>query len=244
MKKKLESYVGITLMTTILLLITIFTFAQDVVVLKHTNYTSHFSKSKKYPIMVEWWETKAKVGCEKPLPRKDNFKPDPSIDSNLNARLEDYAESGYDRGHLSPAADNSADAEQMSQSFYLSNMAPQNSSQNRGSWRILEDRIRSIAREDKILYVTVGTVYEPGYKVIGNGLGVPQYLWKVVVDAETNNAIAFIFPNEPLPTSSLPSTITTIKRIEEMTGLNFHPNVEDDSFEAVEPDMQFWNKIN
>ena len=79
---------------------------------------------------------------------------------------------------------------------------------------------------------------------IGNGVGVPQYLWKVVVDAETNNAIGFVFPNEPLPTSSLPSTITTIKRIEEMTGLNFHLNVEDDSFEAVEPDMQFWNKIN
>jgi endonuclease G len=176
--------------------------------------------------------------------RKDNFKPDPSIDSNLNARLEDYADSGYDRGHLSPAADNSADAEQMSQSFYLSNMAPQNSSQNRGSWRILEDRIRSIAREGKVLYVTVGTVYEPGYNVIGNGVGVPQYLWKVVVDAETNNAIGFVFPNEPLPTSSLPSTITTIKRIEEMTGLNFHPNIEDNSFEAVEPDMQFWNKIN
>jgi endonuclease G len=123
-------------------------------------------------------------------------------------------------------------------------MVPQNSSQNRGSWRILEDRIRSIAHEGKVLYVTVGTVYEPGYKVIGNGVGVPQYLWKVVVDAETNNAIGFVFPNEPLPTSSLPSTITTIKRIEEMTGLNFHPNIEDNSFEAVEPDMQFWNKIN
>ena len=41
--------------------------AQDVVVLKHTNYTSHFSKSKHYPVMVEWWITKAKVNCEKPL---------------------------------------------------------------------------------------------------------------------------------------------------------------------------------
>ena len=55
MKRKLGSYVGIGLMTLMLLFITIFTFAQDVVVLKHTNYTSHFSKSKKYPVMVEWW---------------------------------------------------------------------------------------------------------------------------------------------------------------------------------------------
>jgi endonuclease G len=175
--------------------------------------------------------------------RRDNFRPDPSIESKFNVTLEDYAGSGYDRGHLSPAADNSASAEQMAQSFYLSNMAPQNSSQNRGIWRILEDRIRSIAREGRVLYVAVGTVYEPGYAVIGNGVGVPQYLWKVVVDAETNNAIAFVFPNEPLATSLLPSTITTIDHVEEMTGLDFHPNVEDDSFEATKADMNFWKNI-
>jgi hypothetical protein len=73
MRKNLGSYVGITLMTVMLSLITVFTFAQDVVVLKHTNYTSHFSKSKKYPVMVEWWETKVKIGCPNPIPRKDNF---------------------------------------------------------------------------------------------------------------------------------------------------------------------------
>lgn len=175
--------------------------------------------------------------------RKDNFRPDPSIESKFNVTLQQYAGSGYDRGHLSPAADNSASVEQMSQSFYLSNMAPQNSSQNRGSWRILEDRIRSIAREGNVLYVAVGTVYEPGYIVVNNGLGIPQYLWKIVVDAETNNAIAFLFPNEPLATSLLPSTITTIDRIEEMTGLDFNPNVDDDSFEAANADMNFWKNI-
>jgi len=175
--------------------------------------------------------------------RKDNFRPDPSIESKFNVTLQQYAGSGYDRGHLSPAADNTDSTEQMSQSFYLSNMAPQNSSQNRGIWRILEDRIRSIAREGRVLYVTVGTVYEPGYVVVNDGLGIPQYLWKVVVDAETNNAIAFLFPNEPLATSLLPSTITTIDRIEEMTGLDFHPNVDDDSFEASNADMNFWKNI-
>ena len=175
--------------------------------------------------------------------RKDNFRPDPSVESKFNATLEHYAGSGYDRGHLSPATDNSASVEQMSQSFYLSNMAPQNSSQNRGIWRILEDRIRSTAREGNVLYVSVGTVYEPGYSVVNGGLGVPQYLWKVVVDAETNNAIAFLFPNAPLATSQLLSTITTIDRIEEMTGLDFHPNATDDSFEGAAADMNFWKNI-
>ena len=55
-----------------LLVISVTLFAQDVVVLKHTNYTSHYSKSKKYPVMVEWWIAKAKIGCPNPLSRKDN----------------------------------------------------------------------------------------------------------------------------------------------------------------------------
>ena len=66
-------------MLVTLLVISVTLFAQDVVVLKHTNYTSHYSKSKKYPVMVEWWETKAKIACATPLPRKDNFKPDPLL---------------------------------------------------------------------------------------------------------------------------------------------------------------------
>jgi hypothetical protein len=61
----------LSLITLILVSVTL--YSQDVVQLKHTNYISHFSKSKKYPVMVEWWETKASVGCATPLPRKDNF---------------------------------------------------------------------------------------------------------------------------------------------------------------------------
>lgn len=207
----------------------------------HLNYAVHFRYDTKVAEYVTYRIDQ--VDITGPAVRRDNFRPDPSIDSRFGVTLEDYAGSGYDRGHLSPAADNTFSVEQMSQSFYLSNMAPQNSSQNRGSWRILEDRIRSIAREGRVLYVTVGTVYEPGYKVVGTNLGIPQYIWKIVVDAETNNAIAFLFPNEPLATSLLPTTITTIDRIEEMTGLDFHPSASDDAFEAAVPDMGFWKNI-
>jgi DNA/RNA endonuclease G (NUC1) len=77
------------------ILFSVVLFAQDVVVLKHTNYTSHFSKSKKYPVMVEWWETKKKVDCEKPLSRKDNFKPDPQLVSETDM-AKDYGGSAFD----------------------------------------------------------------------------------------------------------------------------------------------------
>ena len=65
------------------------------VVLKHINYTSTFSISKKYPVMVEWWVTKAMVSCPTPLKRKDNFKPDPLLPQHTDI-AKDYVGSGYD----------------------------------------------------------------------------------------------------------------------------------------------------
>lgn len=205
------------------------------------NYAVHFRYDTKtaeyvtYRIDPEDISGKAK--------RKDNFKDDPSIPAEYDVTLADYAGKPYDRGHLSAAADNSASDEQMAQSFYLSNMVPQNPNQNRGAWRILEDRIRNIAKSGKVLYVTVGTVYTPGYEVIGNGLGVPQYIWKVVVDSETNNSIAFLFENKPISTQDIHTTITTVTTIEQITGLNFHPNAVSTVFEEVGPDMNFWKEI-
>ena len=113
-------------------------FAQDVVVLKHTNYTSHFSKSKKYPVMVEWWETKAKIGCSTPLPRKDNFKPDPKLPIETNIG-QDYVNSGYDRGHLMPAKSNQCQTQSVQdECFYYSNMVAQYHRLNAGDWKSLE----------------------------------------------------------------------------------------------------------
>ena len=123
-------------------LISFLTFAQDVVVLKHTNYTTHFSKSKKYPVMVEWWETKAKVGCSTPLPRKDNFKPDPQLVSETDLE-NDYKGSGLDRGHMMPAKSNQCQTQQVQdECFYFSNMSAQYHSLNAGDWKTLETATR------------------------------------------------------------------------------------------------------
>ena len=160
MRKNLGSYVGITLMTLMLLTITVFTFAQDVVVLKHTNYTSHFSKSKKYPVMVEWWETKAKVACEKPIPRKDNFKPDPLLVSETNLAA-DYVGSGFDRGHLMPAKSNQCQTPAIQdECFYFSNMVAQYHRLNAGDWKSLETLTRDVASISDSVHVFAGNIGE------------------------------------------------------------------------------------
>lgn len=206
----------------------------------HLNYAVHFRYDTKVAEYVTYRIDAEDISGA--VPRRDNFRPDPEIPAEFNAALSDYAGSGYDRGHLSPAADNSASAEQMAQSFYLSNMAPQNPSQNRGSWRILEDRVRRMAGANPTIYVTVGTHYEPGYETVGAGLGIPQYLWKLVVHAESHNAIVFWFPNVRVSTAELPDLVISVAELEARTGLNFHPDLGQPDWESV-VDTAFWSGL-
>jgi endonuclease G len=176
-----------------LLVITVTLKAQDVVQLKHTNYISHFSKSKKYPVMVEWWETKALVGCPNPLPRKDNFKPDPLLPNETNIG-KDYINSGFDRGHLMPAKSNQCQTSFVQdECFYYSNMVAQYHRLNAGDWKSLETLTREIAVREDSVHIWAGNVGE--LKKIGT-TSVPTQCWKVVYIVKTKEWMAFIFNND------------------------------------------------
>jgi endonuclease G len=218
MKKKLSSCVGLTLMTTILLLITISTFAQDVVVLKHTNYTSHFSKSKKYPIMVEWWETKAKIDCEKPLPRKDNFKPDPLLVDETNL-ASDYVGSGFDRGHLMPAKSNQCQTQSVQdECFYFSNMVAQYHRLNAGDWKSLETLTRDVATITDSVHIWAGNIGE--IKKIGK-VSVPKKCWKVFYVVKSKEWFAYLFENDLSNPDGINNNKVSKTDIEKLTGLKF-----------------------
>ncbi len=114
-----------------------FVNAQDTIRIKHTNYTSVYSTTLRYPIMVEWWETKANVVCAKKLARKDKFAPDPLLPKYTNLGA-DYIGSGFDRGHMCPAAINLCQTQSIQdECFYFSNMSAQYGSLNRGDWKTL-----------------------------------------------------------------------------------------------------------
>ena len=192
--------------------------AQDVVVLTHTNYTTHFSKSKKYPIMVEWWETKAKIGCTTPLARKDNFKPDPKLPNETNIG-NDYINSGYDRGHLMPAKSNQCQTPAVQdECFYYSNMAAQTHRLNAGDWKSLEVLTREVAVKEDSVHIWAGNVGE--LKKIGS-TSVPTKCWKVVHFKTSNEWMAFIFDNDESKPDGIYNNKVDLVDVEKLTGFKF-----------------------
>lgn len=188
------------------------------VVIKHTNYTSVFNISKKYPVLVEWWVTKEMVSCPKPLKRKDNFKADPLLPEHTNLS-QDYVSSGYDRGHMMPAADNFCQTQLIQdESFYFSNMAAQTPQLNRGDWKSLETFTRDEAKLKDSIHVWVGNVGE--IKKIGR-VSVPKYCWKVIHIKKENKWVAYLFENNTSSPDGFKNNEVTLKEIMSLTGFTF-----------------------
>jgi len=206
------------LLTTLLFTLVVTIYGQDVVELKHTNYVSHFSKSKKYPVMVEWWETKASVGCSNPLPRKDNFKPDPLLPTETNIG-QDYVNSGYDRGHLMPAKSNQCQTPFVQdECFYYSNMAAQTHRLNAGDWKSLETLTREWAVANDSVHIWAGNVGE--IKKIGT-TSVPKQCWKAIYVKKTNEWFFYLFENDLSNPDGLNNNKVLREDIEKLTGFKF-----------------------
>lgn len=151
--------------------------------------------------------------------RKDNFKADPKV-TTVSAHPDDYKASGFDRGHLCPAASMNIDQTAMDESFYMSNMSPQSPSLNRGRWLTLEDQVREWVLHYDSLYVAVGPVYEKEYEVIGeNRVAVPSQYYKIIWDGG-ERIIGFLFPNEKCPEPLIYYAVP-VDSIERLTGFDF-----------------------
>lgn len=150
--------------------------------------------------------------------RKNNFKADPDIPGAVSPSV--YTKSGFDRGHLAPAADFSWSQQAMLESFYMSNMSPQLPGFNRGIWKKLEDQVRKWADEKQDLIVIVGPLLNDTLPKLKDQVSIPNIFYKVILDKRNNEAIAFLMKNE---SSSLPlSTFAvSIDSVEKISGIDF-----------------------
>jgi len=211
-------------------------------ILKHTGYFLSFNSSCHIANWVAYELTAEETVAV--VKRNDRFIPDPLLSSGTVSNA-DYKGSGYDRGHLAPSADMCYSYQTMAESFYLSNMAPQNRSFNRGIWSKLEAQVRQWAVDDKAVYVVTGTVLTKGLPSIGNNrITVPALFYKVILDYTEPDikAIAFLMPNQGSQ-EPLQHYAVSIDSVERVTGTDFFYQLPDDQEQVIEStvDISKWS---
>ena len=141
------------------------------------------------------------------------------------ATPQDYAGTGYDKGHMSPDGDLSWDVQVEFESFLMTNMSPQAGSLNRGIWKLLETSVRGWAVQRNQSYtIYVGGVYNAADKKIGSGVVVPHAFYKIVINNQTNEIAGWMFPHTA-PYPNLGNDLTKfrlpIAQIETTAGVKF-----------------------
>ena len=175
--------------------------------------------------------------------RTNDFRADPSI-STGSATPADYKKSGYDRGHLAPAADMEWSVQTVSESFYMSNMTPQKPELNRRLWMELESSVRIWASRFGYVTVVTGPVLEKAsseYDSIGeNKVSVPEYFYKVLLSECDGRKIAagFILPNADC-TKDIFDYAVSVDEVERRTGLDFFSLLPDTEEELLESCTDF-----
>jgi endonuclease G len=162
------------------------------------NFAVLYSQTSKTPMVVVERLNSALLQDAKGEERTNQFYPDPRIPKSGRSELSDYRSQhpAVDRGHQSPAAD-APSPNAMAQSFALSNMVPQDPTNNRKIWSKVEADVRKFAkRADGNVFVFTGPLFDQGHATIGNNkVWVPTRLFKLVYDASSKRAWAYVLPN-------------------------------------------------
>ena len=203
-------------------------------VIEHIGYTVSYNEQRRNPNWVAYELTGKEVdGTE---PRGSKFIPDPEV-IGRQAVDNDYKHSGWDRGHHAPAADMKWSKQAMDESFYLSNVSPQNHNLNSGVWKSIEELTRDNAHKyDKILVVT-GPVFtdKKGLGYIGeNRVLIPNAFYKVLLSYDNGYTGIGFYCENVAGKKKLDTYARSIDEIEEITGIDFFHQLPDDVEAEVE----------
>ena len=193
-------------------------------IVNHNYFTLSYNEDYEQAEWVYYKLTKPMVHVL--TPRRNNFRIDPNVSSGT-ADKQDYYKSGFDRGHLAPAGDMKISERSMSESFYFSNIAPQNPSFNRGVWRELETLVRAwVSDEGDMHVVTAGVLSDVNNYIGPNRVGVPSQFYKIIYSDIHHKMIGFIMPNRNID-GELDQYVVTVDYIESITGIDFFSQLDD-----------------
>lgn len=159
----------------------------------------------------------------------------------------DYKNSGFDKGHICPAADQKWSDRAMRDCFSMANITPQDHALNAGAWQTLEKKERLWAQRDSAIVIVAGPIYTDAdtLRIGETGVRVPSAFFKVLLApyVETPRAIGFIYPNMTSP-GNMEDYAMTVDEVEKITGLDFFSSLPDNIENKVEKTKSFteWNR--
>lgn len=210
---------------------------------EYEGFKVSFNKENHTPNYVAWELLKSEVAYE--TDRYNKFWQD--LDLEGCAAHNDYSHSGYDRGHMCPAADQKWSQQAMVDCFSMANICPQDHQLNAGAWNTLENKERQWAKRDSAIMIIAGPIYESvDTKRIGQiGVRVPSAFFKAFLApyVESPRAIAFVYPNMSSP-GNMQDYAMSIDELEEYIGFDLFSSLPDELEDKVESRYSFaeWNK--
>ena len=211
---------------------------------KVTSFSMEYDKSKKHSRWIAFrFDNQTK---QQNVSRSDEpFDADPAIGSQYQRVQADFGKQGYDRGHLCASADRLYSREVNEQTFYYTNMSPQRNKFNTGIWLTLEGQVQSWGRSctsSDTLYVVKGGTIDKEEQIrgyISNDLSkpIPKYYYMALLfkKGDSFKAIAFWMEHTDSPKSTkLVDYALSIDELEEKTGIDFFPNLNDNLENALE----------
>lgn len=206
-------------------------------IVRHGAYVSSYNTSTLIPDWVAYELTAEEAGG-----RRDRegieFRMDPDLKGCTQAMREDYSGSGWTKGHLMPAADAATSSSTMAETFYFTNICPQDETLNAGDWQFLEKKVRSWARRYGSVFVATGPIVgENRYGTIGDrDVTVPDAFYKALLVRRKDgsySSIAFVMGNDS-ERYFLKDCNITVDELERLTGFDFFPGLDDRIEEKVE----------
>lgn len=168
--------------------------------------------------------------------RTNDYRFDPGVSNPVDST--DYKGSGFDRGHLVPAADMKLNFTSMSETFYMSNMSPQRASFNRAIWKQLEDGIRKQVLIHGEAFIVTAPVLKPGLPKLSSGVSIPEKFFKIVYFPRANIMRAYLLENRSYKGQRYTEFQVTVDHVESLTKIDFFHNLEKSLQKSLESSLK------
>lgn len=212
-------------------------------VTRYEGFSLAFDERRHTPVWVAWELLGVETSGDER--RKNRFWQDEDVYGCPSPS--DYRNSGFDRGHMCPAAEQKWSSQAMRDCFSMANMCPQDHALNTGAWNTLENKERLWAVRDSAIVIVAGPIYsgEEPRRIGESGVAVPDAFYKVLLAPylDKPRAIGFVYPNMRAP-GNMQDYAMSVDDVEKITGLDFFATLPDEIEKEVESKFSFqdWNR--